>query len=75
MNSDPHQLKNLAGEEALAGVKGKLTARLDAYLESTGDPRHRGEAPWDSYPFIDGEIFKNKAWQEKGRARTLTPPK
>ncbi len=54
--ADPHQITNLSDSPEHAETKAQLWARLDAYLTETGDPRLRGEDPWQAYPYrqIDG---------------------
>ncbi len=71
MESDPDQLHNIANDPKFAEVKKHLEARMTAYLKKTGDPRMNGEAPWDSYPFVDEAIFKRPDWQIRGGARKL----
>lgn len=55
---DPDQLHNLAGDPAYAKIKDELRQRLEKTLVETGDPRMRGEAPWDSYPYYFGDFWK-----------------
>lgn len=40
--ADPDQFHNLAADPAQAATRDKLAARLDAYLQQTGDPRATG---------------------------------
>jgi uncharacterized sulfatase len=49
--TDPEQLRNLAGDPKYAEAKRKLAASLEKHLRATGDPRMRGESPWDGYPY------------------------
>ena len=51
LTADPDELKNLATDPAYAKVKMRLAKRLNEHLTKTGDPRARGENPWDAYPF------------------------
>jgi uncharacterized sulfatase len=49
--SDPDQVRNLAADPRYAKPRARLRARLDAYLRDTGDPRMRGQDPWQSYVY------------------------
>ncbi len=52
---DPYQLKNLAGDPALAGVKADLNKRLTAGLKTTADPRATGgPVKFDDYRYRAG---------------------
>lgn len=51
LDSDPHQMVNLAGDPAFATDRERLATRLNWFLRVTGDPRQRGEAPWDDYEY------------------------
>jgi arylsulfatase A-like enzyme len=51
---DPGQLNNVAGHPEYAEVLKKLTARLDADLKKTGDPRATGTARFDTYRYGGG---------------------
>ena len=66
MEADPHQLKNLAGEAEFAEVMSSLRRTMEDHLRATGDPRMRGESPWDHYDFTDKRIFRNPRWREEG---------
>ena len=66
MEADPHQLKNLAGEADFAEVMSSLRRTMEDHLRATGDPRMRGESPWDHYDFTDKRIFRNPRWREEG---------
>ena len=66
MEADPHQLHNLAGEEKFAQVMSSLRKKMENHLRATGDPRMRGESPWDHYNFTDKRIFRNPRWREEG---------
>jgi uncharacterized sulfatase len=47
---DPGCLTNLAAAAEFDDVRKKLGARLEAYLEETGDPRLRGNGDvWETY--------------------------
>lgn len=47
--SDPDMINNLAYDLDYNSVRLELKAKLEKYLEKTGDPRFRGESPWDNY--------------------------
>jgi arylsulfatase A-like enzyme len=49
---DPYQLTNLADSADHAGTKKKLREELERWMRDTGDPRARGEEPWDKYPYF-----------------------
>jgi N-sulfoglucosamine sulfohydrolase len=66
VRNDPDQLHNLAGDPAHARTRQSLRQRLESYLKETGDPRSRGEAPWDGYPYYFQDYWK--------RARKFTAP-
>lgn len=66
MQADPEQLHNLADDPRHAEIKRQLEARMNEFLTAHGDPRQRGEAPWDDYPFVDGRIFQNPDWRTEG---------
>lgn len=51
VRADPDQVHNLAADPRYAAVKDELGTALRAYLEQTGDPRGRGEDPWQGYPY------------------------
>ncbi|MEM7015427.1 MAG: hypothetical protein AAF585_28545, partial [Verrucomicrobiota bacterium] len=68
MEADPHQLKNIAENEEFSEIKSQLASKMDSYLEKTGDPRQRGEAPWDSYRYVREEIYGFPNWEIRGMA-------
>ena len=53
---DPHQLHNLADDPKYAHIKSELWRQLRSYLIQSGDPRVRGQDPWQSmiYRQVDG---------------------
>lgn len=52
LNSDPHQLVNIAGSIATAEIQEQLRQRLINHLKATGDPRIAGgKVEWDYYPY------------------------
>lgn len=64
---DPHQLRNLAADPAMTKIKQELLWRLNAYLQQHDDPRQRGAAPWDAYPFIGPwQLLQNPNWKREG---------
>lgn len=71
MEADPHQLSNVADDPALADVKKRLADRLQAYLTEHDDPRQRGEAPWDDYPFTTRRLLDNPRWRIEGMPAPL----
>ena len=74
--------RSLAANPKYASVKEELLKKMEAHLAATGDPRMKGEAPWDHYDFTDKRIFKNPRWKEEGFptpvvtrfSRACTPP-
>ncbi len=51
ISEDPYQLNNLALDNSFSALKNSLKQELMAYLKDTKDPRVKGEAPWDDYPY------------------------
>jgi uncharacterized sulfatase len=49
--ADPDQVNNVAASPAMADVKKQLSARLEAFLRQTSDPRIEGRDPWQDYPY------------------------
>ncbi|HSD27235.1 MAG TPA: sulfatase [Vicinamibacteria bacterium] len=59
LRNDPGQMTNVARDEAYAGVRELLAARLLAELEATGDPRVLGGAErLETYPYYGGSPMK-----------------
>ena len=52
---DPGQIDNLASNLDYAETREKLSQALASHLAKTGDPRSRGESPWDYYPYRRGD--------------------
>ena len=73
LRSDPEQLVNLAGRRKHSEMQTGLAARLSAYLAEREDPRARGEAPWDRYPFVDSRFTRNREWRLRGTGRAPGP--
>jgi arylsulfatase A-like enzyme len=49
---DPHQIVDLAGRPALAAVKAKLGAQVDAWMKATSDPRvDPKDDRWDAFAY------------------------
>lgn len=71
MRADPAQLTNLADDPEHAEIKTELSGNLEEFLKTQDDPRQRGEAPWDEYPFADQRIYKNPNWKTEGHATPL----
>ena len=72
IETDPHQLRNIAADPALTEVKQQLIWRLNAYLQATGDPRQRGATPWDEYPFTGSwRLLENPNWKLEGMPARL----
>ena len=53
--TDPHELRNVAADPAHADARARLSARLNAHLERTGDPRVAGGAVAFENPPFAGE--------------------
>ena len=66
MESDPHQLNNLAGDAGHSEIKAKLVNQMEQFLREKEAPRMAGESPWDTYPFSDKRIFANPNWAKEG---------
>ena len=72
IRKDPHQLRNIASDPGLSAIKQRLVWRLNAYLQKYDDPRQRGAAPWDAYPFISSwRLLDNPAWKLEGMPSPL----
>ena len=57
IESDPHQLNNLASDPQFAATKKRLWERLHAHLQDTDDPRLRDEDPWQAFIYRQVEGF------------------
>ena len=55
--ADPHQMNNLAGDEAYESVRRELWTKLELALQGSGDPRVSGRDPWQGYPYRQVEGF------------------
>jgi uncharacterized sulfatase len=58
--TDPHCMKNLAGNADYEQPRKELSGRLTSILKATGDTRETGSNPeiWETYPRLKGEIRK-----------------
>ncbi len=65
--ADPGCLDDLAGDPAHAATKAELAAKLDAYLEVTGDPRVLGTGDiFETYPRYSGiRWFPEPDWAKE----------
>jgi N-sulfoglucosamine sulfohydrolase len=55
IHKDPDQLTNLADDHLYRNAKEHLRAELDAWMESTADPRaHGDDTRWDGYEYFKG---------------------
>ena len=56
LKHDPDQVKNLAGDPALAAKQRELSERLMQTLRTAGDPRVTGDgSTYDKSPFTDAD--------------------
>ncbi len=74
--ADPHQVRNLAGDPAFAGVLEEHRRRLDAKLVATRDPGPESMAMYDSdmkpyigkgNPEVEKNITQMKKWAAEGK--------
>lgn len=57
--TDPFQIHNLAADPAYRSAKQKLSDRLTAYLNATGDPRETSQPVlWDEWPYYGYNRWK-----------------
>ena len=53
LKTDPHQIRNVAGEKQFAEAQQRLRTRLDRWLKETNDPRATTDDDrWDRYPYF-----------------------
>jgi uncharacterized sulfatase len=52
VKKDPYNLHNLASDKKYLELCKELEAELFQYLTETGDPRMKGNSPWDNYPYF-----------------------
>ena len=58
LESDPHQMSNVAAEGAYAAARQDLASRLEQYLAGTGDPRVTGgEMRWEGAQYFQERDF------------------
>ena len=61
LKNDPYQLNNLSYDKRYLSIKDSLSSTLNAYLESSGDPRENGiEYDWDSAYYFEEKDKKPK---------------
>lgn len=61
LRKDPDQLHNVAGQPEYAEIQAKLRARLQQWMQQTGDPRAEGETDlWDKAPYLGPKPSKEK---------------
>lgn len=61
LRSDPDQVKNLAADPAMAVAKSKLSARVDAWMRETADPRvDPAFDAWDKYPYFGSRRIESR---------------
>lgn len=59
LQADPHQLKNVAAQPALADTLNELRTRLQTELEATADPRASGKGEaFEKFPYFGGGVWK-----------------
>ncbi len=70
VRTDPDQVKNLAGDPALASIKQQLSEQLLDKLKQAGDPRVTGDGQtFERSPFTDGEAREGGKAKAKGKAK------
>lgn len=57
--NDPGQLNNLTGNGEHGEALNALRRRMENHLRDTGDPRVRGENPWDDYLYYHPSAMKS----------------
>ena len=68
LRTDPHQMVNIAGAVAVAGVQASMRKHLFEHLKETKDPRViGGPVDWDYYPYY-GKI-STKGWSVDEKPR------
>ena len=77
LRSDPNEMRNLAGDPALAGVRERLLAQLAAWREQTRDPTLTpdGLAALTAFHDAAKETSERKRAEERKRLGTNTLPK
>ena len=74
---DPGQINNLAHDPVYADIKDKMAIDLQKHLEETGDPRVKGEDPWQAYIYHQVDGFGstyNMSLSKEERARNFLRP-
>jgi N-sulfoglucosamine sulfohydrolase len=62
--TDPHQMKNVAGDASYADAKKKIAADLEKCLADAKDPRIIGGAKFDEYPYT-GSAKEKEAYKSR----------
>ena len=62
--SDPWEMKNLVGNEEYAEVHRELEARLQKWIEQTGDPFEAGERDPRSGMLLLGQEYNDDRWKQ-----------
>jgi arylsulfatase A-like enzyme len=72
LSKDPYQMVNLAGKEAYAEIRQKLSRQLTAYLVKQGDPRELGgEMKWLGARYFAEKDFHPRPSEEARSALNL----
>jgi arylsulfatase A-like enzyme len=72
LREDPDQMNNLAGHPEYAADRERLSARMEGYLQATGDPRVTGgKILWDSTMYYATDDFKPRPGTEAINALNL----
>jgi arylsulfatase A-like enzyme len=69
LKADPGQTRNVATDPKLAQVKAKLSARVDAWMRDTNDPRARTPHTdlWDKVPYSGRKGRQGQPAVQKGK--------
>ncbi len=75
--NDPDQVVNLARDERFEAVRRELASVLTEYLTDSGDPRVRGEDPWQGYIYHQyggfGQTYNETLPEDVRRRARLLP--
>ncbi len=77
IDNDPEQIHNLAKKPEYEQVRKQLWEAMQAHLKATGDPRIKGEDPWQAYIYHQTDGFGatyNMKLPEDQRARHALRP-
>jgi hypothetical protein len=70
LRSDPHELKNVAGQAEYAAIKAELSSKMTAWLKSIGDPRMSGEGwRFDTFEYFPNGRIRNSTGHRKSAVR------